>query len=481
MEKSYIKRIIELEKKESSYINRIKELEERIKDLELAFNSSYDGLHLIDCNGNTLLINDACGINEGLYRDEIQGKTIWQLIDEGYLSESVTLKVLEKKETVTMIQKVKNGKEMLVTGTPIYDEEGKITKVLTNSRDITELNYLKNKLCESRKLYYSTKHQLQRIINQNLSSHIVCKSPQMQKIINTALLVAEFDSNILITGESGTGKGVLSKFIHDKSKRAQAPFIKIDCGSIPESLFESEMFGYESGAFTGASSSGKIGLVELANGGTLFLDEVGELSLASQAKLLRVIQDKEILRVGGKETIKIDARIIAATNRNLEDMVKNKIFREDLYYRLNVIPIHIPPLRERPEDIQELIIQIVSKLCDKHSFKKNLDLSAMESLIEYPWEGNIRELENVLERILVTTRKETISKYDLQSYFNNSYSKQDSEFLEGDIRAKVKKYEAKILGDLIRKGKTPAEIAILYGAHVSTIRRKLNEYGIKFK
>ena len=462
-------------------MNKYMDLEQKNADLELAINSSYDALHLIDADGHTILINDACGIHEGLYRDQIEGKTIWQLLDEGFLSESVTLKVLDQKKTVTMIQRVKNGKDMLVTGTPIFDDDDKISKVMVNSRDITELNFLKKQLSETEMKYRTTEEQLRRSINNNLPSEIICQSTEMKKVIDAAVMVSAVESNILVTGESGVGKGVISKFIHDKSKRSEKPFIKIDCGSIPEALFESEMFGYEKGAFTGANTDGKIGLMELAHGGTLFLDEIGEISLYGQSKLLRAIQDKEIIRLGGNDVIKIDIRVIAATNRDLREMVKNQTFREDLFYRLNVIPIHIPPLRDRPEDTQELILRLIKRINKEYSFKKHIDLSAMECLISYPWKGNVRELENVVERILVTTQKDVVTEKDLPSEFYDESIDLNFDLNGENIKSKINQYEAKLLENLIKKGKTPIELAELYEANVSTIRRKLNKYNIKFK
>jgi len=248
----------------------IEELQEQLESLKLAFNSSYDGIHILDKDGYTLMINEACSRIEGISEEAVRNKNVRQLVEEGYFSESVTLKVLEKNAPVTLIQKVKNGNEVLVTGMPIY-KNGIIDKVVVNSRDITELNLLKRELTE-RSLQAEKCHSEWQKLHKKIMDvgDIVCNSESMSKIINTALIVAKVKSTVLITGESGTGKGILSKYIHDNSSVSEKAYVKIDCGTIPESLFESELFGYEKGTFTGADTKGKMGLVQLADGGTLF-------------------------------------------------------------------------------------------------------------------------------------------------------------------------------------------------------------------
>ncbi len=244
-------------------------------------------------------------------------------------------------------------------------------------------------------------------------SDMIAHSSVMQKILRTALSIAKVSSSVLITGESGVGKGVLARFIHDNGQRAKAPFVKVDCSSIPESLIESELFGYERGAFTGADREGKEGLLQMADGGTVFLDEIGEMPLAMQPKLMRAIQDREILPVGGKATKKIDVRFLAATNIDLEEAVKEKKFRADLFYRLNVVPIKIPPLYERREDIPPLINQMVDRINNEYQMSKSLDRDAFDYLVAYDWPGNVRQLENTVERIMVSTDSRVIKKDDL--------------------------------------------------------------------
>lgn len=459
----------------------IEKLKKRIEDLELAINYSHDGLHLLDRDGNTILINKACEEKEGLSWDIVKDRTIAMLVEEGYLSDSATLKVLEQKASVTLIQQNKTGKQMIVTGTPVFDKDGEINRVIVNSRDITELNLYKKQLVE-------TEMRLQNagLANDNRSAafgetpNIVCKSEGMKRVVRTAGVVAKVDSNVLITGESGTGKGLVSQYIHDNSSRKGNPFVKIDCGSIPDALFESELFGYEEGAFTGARTKGKIGLVELADGGTLFLDEVGELSLDAQSKLLRVIQDKEFLRIGGKDLIHVNVRIIAATNRNLRSMMENHGFREDLFYRLSVVPIHIPPLRQRRDDIHELILNVIARLENQYGIKKKINLNAIELLLDYEWKGNVRELENLIERICIISEKEIIGEQDLPLPIQNHLH---SSFMDRGrgrtLRDLVADYERYILKKMLDEGKTVPAISRTLSVNVTTIRRKLDQYGLR--
>lgn len=466
---------------EQAYQKRIKELESRIQDLEIAINFTHDGLHLLDGEGYSILVNTACEENEGLYWDKIQGKDIRQLVEEGFLSDSVTLRVLEENSEISLVQTVKNGQERLVTGKPIYDASGKIFRVMVNSRDISELNAIKKQWHEAqRRLQEEHEKLLELSLSQYSIPDIVHKSRAMRKVIEAAVVVSKVDSNVLITGESGTGKGVISRFLHDNSPRKDKPYVKIDCGSLPETLLESELFGYEKGAFTGASNKGKIGLMELAKGGTLFLDEIAELSLNSQSKILSAIQDKQIYRIGGEDLIGIDVRIICATNRDIEKMVEEKTFREDLYYRLNVVPIYIPPLRQRKEDIQELIANVMDAIREKYGLDKTISLDAMDMLIDYEWKGNVRELENLIERMLIMTSKHSIDVDDLPSCIKGNVAKHRiGHTMGGSLNDIMDEYEKYILAEVMRQSSSPVAVAERLGVDVTTIRRKLKRHGLK--
>ena len=319
-----------------------------LKELDAVIESSYDGLSIVDGGGVVLRVNKAYQAMTGVTSEEIVGKKMRHMVRKGVYDQSVSKLVMESRKPVTINQSI-NGRQFLVTGNPLFDEQGSVYRVVTNLRDTTELARLQNELEHSREKTQRYKTELKRLRDQHLDEDdgIVFRSRSMEQVLLVANKVADVDSGVLITGESGTGKDLIAKLIHKRGKGSTRPFIKINCAALPEHLLESELFGYEAGSFTGAKSGGKPGMFELAQGGTLFLDEIGDMPQFLQVKLLRALQDKEIMRLGGVKTIRVDVRIIAATNRNLEDMLRKGTFREDLYYRLMVVPIHLPPLRDR--------------------------------------------------------------------------------------------------------------------------------------
>jgi len=388
------------------------------KDLHLRINdildSSYDGIYITDGEANTIMVNKAYERIAGIKIDELIGRNMRDLVKEGYISQSATLLVLKDRKVNTIEQNFKTGKKALVTATPVFNNNGDITMVVTNVRDITELYELKEKLDEKENLTKKYSVELEAMKIELLKNNdLIAMDKKMLDIIQMAIRVAPIDTTVLITGETGVGKEEIAKLIYKNSNREAKQFIKVNCGSIPKTLIEAELFGYERGAFTGANKEGKIGLFEVADGGTIFLDEIGELPLDMQVKLLRVLQDGQFTRVGGIEEITVDVRILAATNRNLEEMVREKLFREDLYYRLNIVPITIPPLRDRRDDIIPLIHSFLNKLNKKYGFKKTISSEALKILYSYEWKGNVRELRNIIERIMVMSEKDIISKSDL--------------------------------------------------------------------
>ncbi|MGD0626318.1 MAG: sigma 54-interacting transcriptional regulator [Thermodesulfobacteriota bacterium] len=298
-----------------SEVERIsKELDffENMKNwLDTIIDSSYDGLWICDRDGKVIRVNKASERINNLRSAEVIGRNMRELVAEGAFDKSVTLEVLKKKTSVTMIQHLKSGKRILVTGNPIFDERGEITFVVTNDRDISELDTVRSQLQETQALareYISKFSELQmRGVD---SSNMIFRSGEMRAIIEMALRVAQVDSTLLLLGESGVGKGMIAKLIHKHSERSNGPFIRVDCAGIPDMLIESELFGYEKGAFTGAKLEGKRGFFELAENGTLFLDEIGDIPLTSQSKLLRFLEDREITRIGGTKPKKIDASVV---------------------------------------------------------------------------------------------------------------------------------------------------------------------------
>lgn len=451
----------------------------QVKLFKTALEYSYDGLHILDAEGDTLYINKACTRIEGINPDEAMNKNIRQLVADGVYSQSVTLRILETKESTTIIQTAKNGNQVLVTGTPIFKNDGQIDKIVVNSRDITDLNNLKKELTLKNELAKRYKTELEHLRREKFQHDgIISKSPAMQKILRLASTVAKVESTVLITGESGVGKGVLAQFIHNNSERKGGPFIKIDCSAIPETLFESELFGYKKGAFTGAERSGKMGLLELADGGTVFLDEVGEMPLSMQPKIMRAIQDKEIVPVGGENVKNLDIRILAATNVDLYKMVEQKQFREDLYYRLNVVPVNIPPLRDRREDILPLIQDVIDKMNINYRWEKRISAEAIDALINYSWPGNVRELENLVERMMVSNLNDIIEITDLPStVLEERNSNYKCAPLKADgYKTAMARYDYNLIKAAIEAERSIPKAAKKLGIDVTTVRRKLEKY-----
>lgn len=286
----------------------------------------------------------------------------------------------------------------LVTGTPIFDEQGNIQYVITLLQDIQQFHDQYQSLLSEHKVLPGPREG-----GRKEQPQLIAESPEMKQVLSAVANIASLDSTILIYGESGTGKEVLAKYIHEHSTRSQKPMITINCAAISENLIEAELFGYERGSFTGANKEGKIGLAEAANQGVLFLDEVNSLPFAVQGKVLRLLEEKQIRRIGAVKDKRVDIKIIAATNRNLAEMVKAGTFREDLYYRLNVIPITIPPLRNRKKDIIPLCRYFLNYFCTKYSVKKCFSDTILHTIENYSWPGNIRQIRNFVERAVVMT------------------------------------------------------------------------------
>lgn len=373
------------------------------EDLQKILDNSFDEIFVIDRNGFVTYVNKACIKNYGLDPSEIIGKTVHHLINEGYYSPALFPFVFKDKKTVTLEQNTRAGINLVVTATPVLDSNGEIDFIVMNSRDITQIEQLKQDLDKSNKLVSHYKNKVAELAQRvSYFKGYSFTSEKMRSCLAMVQRVASVNSTVLILGESGTGKNVIALDIHKMSPRRDGPFICINGATIPEHLLESELFGYCRGAFTGADKYGKVGLVELANGGTLFLDEVGEIPLAVQAKLLELIQEHRFLPVGAKEHKTIDIRIIAATNRDLPQIIQEGKFREDLYYRLSVVEISSPPLRERSEDIIPLLHYFLHKYDSQYKYAHEFDHQCLTILNNYSWPGNIREMDHLAERLVVT-------------------------------------------------------------------------------
>jgi PAS domain S-box-containing protein len=458
-------------------------LEQFDRDFQEIFCNSFDGIFVADGEGNTLMVNAGCERNYDLSAEQMVGKNVAVFERKGYIKPVIAGRVIAERRRISAVQHTHTGKTIMVTGIPLLGDDGNVRRVIINSRDTTELLQLQEELERTRSLLRRMESEIQALRQENVKlDGVVFQSAPMQRIAAMALRVAKIDATILVTGESGVGKEVVVKLIHKKSNRISGPFIKINCGAIPRELLESELFGYESGSFTGARRQGKIGLIEAANGGTLFLDEIGELALDLQVKLLQVLQDHCFSRVGGTATIKVDIRIIAATNVDLEEMVRHKQFRSDLYYRLNVVPIHIPPLRERHDDIIPLIHLYLTDFNTQYGLPRRISERALQSMLKYGWPGNVRELRNMIERLVVTTSADLISVDDLPRQFLGDDPDDDVNVRELDaeaqkgggsaFRERVAQFEATLVREAVELLGTTRAAARHLGVSQATVVRK---------
>lgn len=392
------------------------ELRDLTTDLEAIVDSIYDEVLVVDAKGTILRVSNRSNLNLwGVNPVSVVGENMLDLEDKGWFKPSVTRRVLEEKKKISIVQENRFGRKILAVGNPIFDRKKQLERIVIASRDITEVSNLREELGEAKSLTekYRKEVNILRKIQHANEKPIIYQSERMEQLLSEVDMVARVESTVTIYGESGVGKELIAHAIHHLSSRREKPFVKINCGSIPENLLESELFGYEKGAFTGALHQGKKGLFELAHQGTLFLDEVGELSLNLQVKLLRVIQEREVMKIGGTKPIPIDVRIVTATNRNLEDMVAEGTFREDLFYRFHVIPLYVPALRERTDDIEPLVYHFLQYFNEKFATKKHFSEDALEMLKAYHWPGNVRQLQNVIERAMVISANQLISANDL--------------------------------------------------------------------
>lgn len=437
------------------------------------------GIHIVDKDGITVCYNKTCEEIEGISSNWIIGKNVKELVERGVYSESVSLKVIETGKSVRKSQRV-NNKYIFSTGEPIYKDK-ELIFVVVSVMDMTNIKSVMAQYYELKEINNRIQNELNLINAINFGKGlIISKSKVMEDIKLLALRVSTVNSTVLIEGESGVGKGVLARFIHENSYRTEGPFIKVDCASLPESLIESELFGYVEGAFTGARKEGKVGLIQLADKGTLFLDEIGELPLNLQIKLLGLIQDKVFQKIGGTTDINIDARIIAATNRDLEEMLKEGLFRKDLYYRLKVVPIILPPLRDRRDDIVPLVNFFLNKHNDEYGFGKTISPRVMGLLVSYDWPGNIRELENEIERLVVTSENLVITEEDIigSKIYNQKdvFTDEKKSFKENVIE-----YEKKLLCKYLEISDDIHHLSEKTGLEESTLRKKSKRIGIKLK
>ena len=357
------------------------------EELKELLNYYYGNIFVVDGKGKIIYANASAAESVGSTIDDITGKNCQEMEMEGYYDKSVALDAIRKKKRVLSVYKTRIGLNVVCSANPILDECGNVTRVVVFSQDEALMREIMNDVEEERKKNISIQQTLSYIQEKMACQNIVSSSPEMERLFKMLLNVARTDTTVTIYGESGTGKEVLANFVHQNSMRSNKPFIPINCAAIPAELMEAEFFGYEKGSFTGANREGKAGLFEMADHGTIFLDELGEMPLSLQSKLLRVLESGEVKRIGSSKTIKTDVRIIAATNRNLTKMVDEKTFREDLYYRLNVIPVNIPPLRERPEDIEALSEHFLNEFNRKYGRNVEISEDVLNKFKKFPYQS----------------------------------------------------------------------------------------------
>lgn len=448
-------------------------------------NNPFVGINITDGKGMVLAVNDAQASITSIPKETSVGSYMKDFVSQKILSASSTVEVLKTKRPVTLHQVLKSGRSYDVSARPIFNENGEIIYVISYLIDITNLVNIKNtikKLQEDKERIEFKFQQLQEALGH--SGSIICQSPRMREIVDLAKKVANTQVTVLITGPTGSGKEIIANLLHEESNCKNAPFIKINCSAIPENLLESELFGYEAGAFTGSDKNGKKGLFESANNGTLLLDEIGDMPIALQAKLLRVLQDQKVRRVGGNKTIQVNVRLIASTNTSLEDLIKQKKFREDLYYRINVIEIKIPGLHQRKEDIPLLCEHFVKIFNTKYGYNKKISYESIQYLASREYPGNVRELRNIIERLIVQSPGEEITLKDTFEAFGLLKIKTTTSDIslemqsQKDISLKeiMDRYESRVLSEYLKIYGNATEIAKKLQADRTTISRKLSKY-----
>lgn len=447
--------------------------------IEAILQAMSDGLWICDAEPRLLWINHACEELNDIRADDVCGRKVSELLSMGNFDHDATTRVLQQRRPVAINQHVKSGRTLLVNAVPVYDTNGDIAYVVGTERDLTELNQLRDELDETREITRKISSELLALkLRDSRLSDIVAESDELQRVLDAALKLSQFDSTVLLTGPSGTGKSMVAKLIHEQSARGRHPLLSLNCGALPESLLEAELFGYAGGAFTGAQTGGKPGLVEAADAGTLFLDEIDALPLDVQVKLLTFLDTQSFIRVGDTRLRQVNVRLIAATNKDLEQRVADGTFRNDLYFRLNVVPVELPPLRNRRADIPTLVRRNLERLNQRYDAGKSIDRDAMELLCRYDYPGNVRELQNILERSFVLTDSEMIGPDDLPRELLDA-APPSMPSGHGTLAEATAAVEYQVLSRACARLSRQVDIARELGVSQATVARLLRRHGLR--
>lgn len=433
---------------------------------------SFDEIFIADAMGNIIYTRQFTEKLFGIPHEKMINQNVFHLEKEGIFSPSVIVNVLKSKKEETLIQETRNKRKLIISGYPIFNEINKLIGAVSFSRDITEFEYLKKENEQVASVIQQYREEIADL-KTKATQPFFLKNSKMEKVLDVLSKVAGLGITVLLEGESGVGKSRFAHAIHQLSPRRNEPFIEINCGAIAESLIESELFGYEDGAFTGARKGGKRGYFESAGGGTLFLDEIGELPMNLQVKLLSVLQNHSFMRVGGSKRIEMKCRIVCATNQNLEEMIQKKTFREDLYYRINVVNLTIPPLRERREEMIPLIYEITEEFNTKYGMDKHFSPEMIAWLSRQDWPGNVRELRNFIEKAVVTTEEKEIDLEIVEDTTNGEPSKKAQEMTLNEYLESVEK---EFFIQMYKKYPSSVKLSKKLGISQSTANRKIRKY-----
>ena len=440
-------------------------------------NSLYDGVFITNGEGTPVKINESYERISGLQAEQVIGYHMEDLIKAGYFSKSASLQVLKDKRPITLMQTLANGRKIIVSGTPIFTPDDDILYIVNSVRDITELLKLKLQIDELQDLKNLRQNSKTTLSNQPDQSSLYF-GETMNELFSLINRASKTDTKVLLQGETGVGKTMIAKYIHEHSNRAKGSFLELNCGAFPPNLIEAELFGYEAGAFTGALTKGKKGLLEVADNGTLFLDEIGDLPLEIQIKLLKVIEDQAFIPIGSSKLKYINVRIITASHKNLKALVATGLFREDLYYRLSVVPFEIPPLRFRREEVIPLAQHFLNVFNNEYDANHSLSIEALDVLHEYDWPGNIRELKNVVERLVVLTPHHKIQLTDLPvellHFKNASLTSEPDDIIP--LKKALEQLERDLISRAMKKHKTTRKTAEVLEVSQSTIVQKMKKW-----